>query len=294
MIDERHEELATLYALDLIDGEERSAFERALSADEQLQRLVVELRDSASALARMAAVTPPDSLRERVMANLGQPESSEVRAGRQPRPNATVIRFRSVVPWAMAAGLAIVAAWQAQRLATLSGELELARTNAELAEVGRRSFQTQLDAERIVLRRESADLNQKLAAADAELVTLARRMREEGAVANLKITALASMLNNSPQAHAVAVWDPNRQEGVLTVEKLPALAPSQDYQLWVVDPQYPNPVDGGVFTVDPQTGEARLIFKARQPVAAVNAFAVTLERKGGVPKAEGPFVLLGK
>ena len=29
-------------------------------------------------------------------------------------------------------------------------------------------------------------------------------------------------------------------------------------------------------------------------VKAINAFAVTLERKGGVPKAEGPFVLLGK
>jgi anti-sigma-K factor RskA len=64
--------------------------------------------------------------------------------------------------------------------------------------------------------------------------------------------------------------------------------------LWVVDPQYPNPVDGGVFSVDPATGEARLVFKARQPVSNISAFAVTLERKGGVPKAEGPFVLLGK
>ena len=59
-------------------------------------------------------------------------------------------------------------------------------------------------------------------------------------------------------------------------------------------PPDPNPVDGGVFTVDPTTGERRMKFKAKQPVGAVNAFAVTLERKGGVPKAEGPFVLLGK
>ena len=48
MIDERQEELATLYALDLIEGEERFAFERDLSADDQLQRLVLELRNSAS------------------------------------------------------------------------------------------------------------------------------------------------------------------------------------------------------------------------------------------------------
>ena len=50
-----------------------------------------------------------------------------------------------------------------------------------------------------------------------------------------------------PKALAVAVWDPKKQEGVLSVENLPALAVNEDYQLWIVDPQYPNPVDGGVF-----------------------------------------------
>jgi hypothetical protein len=82
---------------------------------------------------------------------------------------------------------------------------------------------------------------------------------------------------------------------VLTVDKLPALGADQDYQLWVVDPQYANPVDGGVFTVDPQSGAARVISSpatSRWPRSP--RFAVTLERKGGVPKAEGPFVLLGK
>jgi anti-sigma-K factor RskA len=102
------------------------------------------------------------------------------------------------------------------------------------------------------------------------------------------------MLKNSPQALAVAVWDPGRQEGVLNVQNLPALATNQDYQLWLVDPQYPNPVDGGVFSVEPASGTARLQFKAKQPVGTVNAFAVTRERKGGVAKAQGPFVLLGK
>lgn len=294
MIDERQEELATLYALGLIEGEERSAFEQELSADARLQLLVVELRDSASSLARLAVVRPPDSLRARILADLDQSAPQTGQSEDRSRPNAALSRFRAFVPWAMAAGLAVVAAWQAQRLATLSGELQLARTESELANLSRRSVQNQLEAERIVLLREAADLGGKLAAADGELVALTRRMKEEGALANLKITALASLLNNTPQAHAVAVWDPNRQEGVLTVEKLPALMPSQDYQLWVVDPQYPNPVDGGVFTVDPQSGEARMTFKAKQRVGAVNAFAVTLERKGGVPKAEGPFVLLGK
>ena len=60
----------------------------------------------------------------------------------------------------------------------------------------------------------------------------------------------------------------------------------------MVDPQYPIPVDGGVFTVDTASGTARLAFRTKQPVAQVAKFAISLERKGGVPKAEGPMVLL--
>jgi len=75
------------------------------------------------------------------------------------------------------------------------------------------------------------------------------------------------------------VWNPAKQEGVLKVEKLPALAADKSYQLWVVDPQYKDPVDGGVFTVDPQTGVAQIKFNGKRPIAGVAAFAVTLERK---------------
>jgi anti-sigma-K factor RskA len=101
------------------------------------------------------------------------------------------------------------------------------------------------------------------------------------------------MAGNSPQALAVAVWNPKTQEGVLSVAKLPALASDKDYQLWLIDPAYPAPVDGGVFTVNPATGDARINFKPNQRVNNAAKFAVSLERKGGVKKAEGPIVLLG-
>jgi anti-sigma-K factor RskA len=143
-------------------------------------------------------------------------------------------------------------------------------------------------------RAHSDELGATLASAQTRIAALQRDLQAQGDLANFKITTLASMLKNSPQAVAVAVWNPAKQEGVLKVDKLPALAADKDYQLWVVDPQYKNPVDGGVFTVDPQTGVARVKFTGKQLISAVDAFAVTLERKGGVPKAEGPFVLLGK
>lgn len=133
-----------------------------------------------------------------------------------------------------------------------------------------------------------------LATTRTELADLDRQLKVQGDVANLKITTLASMLNNSPQALAVAVWNPTNQQGVLKVEKLPALAADRDYQLWIVDPQYQDPVDAGTFIVDPKTGEARMQFKTKQPIRAIAAYAITQERKGGVAKSAGPFLLLGK
>jgi len=119
------------------------------------------------------------------------------------------------------------------------------------------------------------------------------RLRVEGDLAQFKIATLASLAGNSPHALAVAVSNPKTQQGVLRVEKLPALASDKDYQLWLIDPAYPAPVDGGVFTVDPATGHAQISFKPTRPVNNAAKFAVSLERKGGVPKVEGPIILMG-
>lgn len=130
--------------------------------------------------------------------------------------------------------------------------------------------------------------------AQERLARLVAEFQSRTDLGQLKITLLASALSHAPQALGLAMWDSKKQEGVLKVEKLPALAADEDYQLWIVDPHHANPINGGVFAVDAQTGEARVTFKARQPIAAIGAFAVTRERKGGAAQAEGPFVLLGK
>ena len=252
---------------------------------------------SASALAH--AATPPAALRARVLASVAPP--------------ANVIQpplslFRTFLPWAVAACFALSAAWLGQLYVTSRSEAALLESRRSVAELALKSTQQQLEAERILTRRRLADTEQQIASASQQLAdartqlgshqqriaALTEQLKREGDLANLKIAALASKLNNSPDALAIAVWDPAKQQGVLKVEKLPALAADKDYQLWIVDPQYPNPVDGGVFRVDPVTGEQRVQFKGNQAVREIAAFAVTLERKGGVPKAEGPFVLLGK
>lgn len=172
------------------------------------------------------------------------------------------------------------------------------QSSAKIADAGRALSETNRElenarAELLARQNRLAEVSEKLAAANTQVSALRDRLQAEGDLAQFKIATLASLAGNSPQALAVAVWNPTTQRGVLRVEKLPALASDKDYQLWLIDPAYPAPVDGGVFTVDPATGHAQVNFKPTQRVNNAAKFAVSLERKGGVPKPEGAILLLG-
>ena len=118
-------------------------------------------------------------------------------------------------------------------------------------------------------RSESADLRQTVA-----------RLRESNRLASFRIALLDSLLAAAPKTIAVSVWDNERQDGVFIVRNLKPLPGDKDYQLWIIDPKYPSPVDAGVFQVDAK-GNVREDFRAKLPIQTANQFAVTIERKGG-------------
>ncbi|MDP9004441.1 MAG: anti-sigma factor, partial [Verrucomicrobiota bacterium] len=147
------------------------------------------------------------------------------------------------------------------------------------------------------------DLEKRDAASNARIVALNRerdqkaaeiaRLEERDSLSQMQIATLSSKLAEAPKATAFVIWDAKNQRGVLTAVDVPANTADHDYQLWVVDPKYQIPVDAGVFSV--KNGETtKVVFKPKRPVTSADAFAVSLERKGGVPKAEGPMVLVGK
>jgi anti-sigma-K factor RskA len=328
MIDERQEELASLYALDLLEGDERVRFETALAGNPALQSLVQEFREASAALAQTATVTPPAELRARLMTSIAlERKGAAVLADKRPPPNAKLATFRTFTPWALAASFAVLGLWLAQRVSTIRGELALKETEVEIAQLGLRSTRSLFEAEQIVTQKqisdlatrltqrqqelleairlatdvteklaaeietgnrkeaEVADLAQRLATAESARATLAQRLQSEGELANLKIATLASLLNNSPEALAVAIWDPAKQEGLFTVEKLPALAADQSYELWVIGEG--APVSAGVFNIAAD-GSGRVPFKPRAAVPAVAKFAVSRERKDGLTSHTQP------
>lgn len=132
-----------------------------------------------------------------------------------------------------------------------------------------------------------------LAADRAQLAKRIARLEHRNVIAQMQIGTLASQLSSAPKASAVVVWDSERQEGVLKVTNIPLNEEDRDYQLWIVDPDRKQPVDAGVFHVSDE-GTQKIVFKSKAQVSSAKGFAVSLERKGGAPKAEGPMVLVGK
>ena len=81
------------------------------------------------------------------------------------------------------------------------------------------------------------------------------------------------------------VWSNAQQKGYMRFEGLEANDPKQaQYQLWIFDEAQDKrfPVDGGVFDVDPATGEAVVAIDPKLAVRKPTLFAVTVERPGGV------------
>jgi anti-sigma-K factor RskA len=102
-------------------------------------------------------------------------------------------------------------------------------------------------------------------------------------------------LGVNPVGYGTIVWDPDRKEAVLHVSNLPRVPEGKDYQLWIIKAQ--KPVSAGVFAVT-NDREKESFFQVRPLEVAdrreVDAFAVTLEPKGGVPQPTGEMYLLGK
>ncbi len=254
MINERHEEIACLYVTGALPQPESRAFKDEVRANPELQKLVKQLRDSASALAIVQPpIAPPPQLKNKILAKIArEPETGKIISLPVAAKNFPALWL----PWAMAAGFAFLAVVQFLQAQSL--------------------------------RQQTRSLNSAVAGLSTQVADL----QKKDTLSQMRITMLNSLLDNSPKAVAVSVWDNEKQSGVLVVQNLAPAPTGKDYQLWVINDKYPAPVNAGVFSVDDK-GTVRFTFKPDMPMTSVDKYAVTVERKGGVPKAEGKVALLG-
>jgi anti-sigma-K factor RskA len=126
-------------------------------------------------------------------------------------------------------------------------------------------------------------------------VQLERQLADIRATDPLMQTTFVTLAPSAPapaDAKATVAWQPGRQSGVIRISNLPAPQPGKDYQLWAVDAEHKDPISAGIVRVD-KNGVAQIRFKPVEKAEHVKAFAISLEREGGVPKKEGPILLVG-
>jgi anti-sigma-K factor RskA len=111
-------------------------------------------------------------------------------------------------------------------------------------------------------------------------------------LAQAMLVSLISPTGDHPDAKANVAWQPDRQSGVITINNMPPAGEGRDYQLWAVDANHPDPINAGIIHVEPN-GVTRVRFKPDKDASQIKAFAISLEREGGVPKREGPIVMIG-
>ena len=295
-MDEQQEELAALNALHALDDSEQSALEISRTRDSELDDLAVELEMTAAELAALVpAATPPPALKASILAQVRERASAKKLTSSRAQP----------IAWGMAAVLAAGCFWLwnersqlAQQVAAMA-EVEAEARN-QLIRV--RDERDALDEKNAKAAQEMGQLAAQLEGmrersqiTQQQLVTLTQEiseLRKKDAFAQVQIATLQSTVAAYKEGVAVVVWDSEKHQGLLKLEKMPPVESGKDYQLWVVDPKNPTPVNAGVVQVDAQ-GFAKVEFKPVDDVSSAVKFALSVEREGGVPKNEGPIILIG-
>ena len=270
MISEEQQEQAGLHALGLLDADEAVAFEHEMAADGELRTLAAELSETAASLARTTSsdAMPPPTLKGCVLARvqaetLGHPAVGKVIAG----PSA----WMRWVPWSVAAALAVCCG-------------SLAVFSWKLVTDGVGQGYRLIDSER------------RAQTAEAELVAIRQETSGLGSLRQIAFCTLEPVpaaQQTGPRAEVL--WNAAQRQGRLHIAKLPPAGEGKDYQFWTVEAGRKDPVSAGVVKVGPDNSvEIEFRPEGDDGKAEVVAFALSVERVGGVPKNEGPIIYLGK
>ena len=265
-----------LYALGTLEAEDRAAVEAALAAD---PALAAELREWTELVGLMALDAPdaaPSDLRDRLIAR--------VRAAAPPAPRVARRRLGWRTPLAAAAALLLAVLGYRE----IGFRAERARTGATLAALRHAvtAREGELAAANAALSAREGDvaaLRAALAAAEASLAVVQQR--------GLSLVSLRET-GDAPPAEGHLLLSPPSGRALFYAFGLPPVAADKVYELWWIT-EKDGPVRAAIFHPDAQ-GLGRVEATLPDGGGAVQAAAVTVEAAGGVPKPQGPMVLLGQ
>ena len=234
--------------------------EQLAQAHSEIKEELEAIRLALETYALEFQMTPPASVKAKLLESIFQEEEEDDTPVRS-LPSEKSTGF----PWAIATSLALLLVSVAfnlffyQQWKNTEGRLALMEEN----------------------NRELAD-NLKVTGQNLEDYSLEERLAmlkdANNVIVNLK------GLENSPSSTAVILWNKESKDVYLMAQNLPEPSADQQYQLWaIVDGK---PVDAGVFDTIEEVQQLKTIAQA-------DAFAITLETKGGNPTPQGTMYVLG-
>ncbi len=151
----------------------------------------------------------------------------------------------------------------------------------------------------LVLWNSRERLRQDLARERSALTDLKRTLENERSWTRILASKDARAVEFSATPNAAAalrargIWDPSSRRALLVFD-LPATPPDRDYQLWGLHPS--GPASLGLVRAD-SSGRSVIRLEDAGDPGSLQAFAVSLEPRGGSPNPKapsGPVIMVGK
>jgi len=261
----RLEELLPAYALGALEGEELRELEEHLAGGCAECQGLLDLwsGDLEAIAASVTPIEPSETTRARVLRLASSPAPAASAAPAVPR--------RGFPRWLPAvAALLLLAVWG------IAGQMRLR------AEVERLTG----ERDRLALQVSTLGREVSLARSEAERATQALQVLAAPGVQSVVLAGLGS----TPNAAGHAYLNPRRRDALFYAFDLPSLPPDKTYELWFFSGG--KPVPAGTFAVDEHGVGSVRVERVDRP-ESVEAWAVTVEPRGGVPLPTGEVVLKG-
>lgn len=259
------------YVLGATSDQERREVACMSAIYPEIQQEIDRLNETIEEYALAHSVEPPADLKAQIMGQLtfgeapvkplfGGNGSSSLSSASVPAPTGgtlTVSRPVFTMSWVAAASVAVVMLVFSYFLIS---QLQQNQRNAAALQAGKDKLQTEL----------------------ADLRTRQQTQAEALALLKLPGTKIISVQGNekAPGGGMQVYWNEKTQQVAVAIDKMPPLPADQQYQLWglvIGADGKPQPTDAGVIEL---SGDVQ---KQTRAITRANAFAVTIEKKGGSP-----------
>ncbi len=244
------------YILGTLSEEENEQVSKEVAAHPELKKELKAIEEALYKYAQSHSKNPPQTLKEKLLNKIDEEEGEVVYLPEQKSSVFYYLAAASIIVAIFSASFAIYfwSKWKQAEQQILAMEQE----NATVAQ--------------------NVNLVNKLQAEVRTREVYISSLQKDLTVALDSGTHIVPLkgLPLSPTASAVVLWNATSHDVFIDVKSLPTPPSDKQYQLWAL--HNGKPVDAGVFDVSDSVNLQRV-----KNIEAAQAFAVTLEKKGGSP-----------